>query len=194
MIAFVLGNGISRRTLDVNLLCSLGTVYGCNALYRDHTPHVLVATDRPIAQKIELSGYPKQHRFYTRRPMADSGALQVPERYFGFSSGPIALALAAMEGHQRIYLLGFDMGPTETGRFNNIYADTEFYKKTENGPTFTGNWVKQISAICKDNPNCCFFRVFGPTTAEIDDLSTVRNLSKLELADFVARINTPKDL
>jgi hypothetical protein len=86
------------------------------------------------------------------------------------------------------------MGPSETGKFNNVYADTEFYKQTINAPTFTGNWARQLCTVAKDHPNCEFIRVHGTTTAEIPDFNKVPNMQKLQFADFVARINKPKDL
>jgi hypothetical protein len=194
MAAFVLGNGISRRSIDVELLLKIAPVYGCNALYRTHTPTVLVSTDRPISQQIQESGYAKTNRFYTRRPIHNLGAQTVPREYFGFSSGPIATSLAAKDGHTRIYLLGFDMGPSETGKFNNVYADTEFYKQSINTPTFTGNWARQLCTVAKDHANCEFIRVHGSTTAEIPEFSKIPNMQKLQFADFVARINKPKAL
>ena len=103
--AFVLGNGISRQAIGVVAMGHMGMIYGCNALYREHTPDVLVATDRPIAEHIQRSGYSAAHRFYTRRPLPGFGAQVVPKPYFGYSSGPIAVALAALDQHQIIYLL-----------------------------------------------------------------------------------------
>ena len=44
-IAFVIGNGQSRSHFNLNTLRGKGTIYGCNALYRDFMPDVLVATD-----------------------------------------------------------------------------------------------------------------------------------------------------
>lgn len=195
MAAFVLGNGRSRESIDVDRLIELGPVYGCNALYRTHAPTALVATDRPIAEEIQASGYSLRHRFYTRRPLPNTGAQAVPRPYFGFSSGPIALALAAADSPgSRIYMLGFDLGPTESGRFNNVFADTEHYKRSESGPTFTGNWIRQLVRVMQDHPNCQFRRVHGATTADISEFAAVRNLERVELCEFLRRINTPKDL
>lgn len=193
MTAFVLGNGVSRAALDLDQLAAAGTVYGCNALYRTWTPTVLVATDQHIARAIQESGYARQHRFYTRRPLPRLGAQVVPREYFGFSSGPIATALAARDGHDPVYLLGFDMGPDHVGRFNNIYAGTEFYKCTNSEPTFTGNWVRQMVRVMNDHSRHCFVRVYGTTTAEISELQRVRNLQHESIQDFVSRINTCKE-
>jgi len=195
MAAFVLGNGQSRARINVDHLITLGPVYGCNALYRTHAVTALVATDRPIAEEIQNSGYSLRHRFYTRRPQPATGAQAVPRPYFGFSSGPIALALAAADNpSSRIYMLGYDMGPTAAGRFNNLFADTAHYKKSESGPTFTGNWIRQLLTVMRDHPACQFVRVHGATTADITEFGSVRNLERVAIAEFERRINTPKDL
>lgn len=191
--AFVLGNGVSRRDVSIPYLKQRGRVYGCNALYREHAPDVLVATDRPIATKIQESGYAHAHEFYTRKPLKDSGARPVPAEYQGYSSGPIAVGLAALAQHQHIYMIGFDMGPID-GKFNNVYADTEFYKTSKHPPTYTGNWVKQLIKIMADFPLARFYRIVGPTTAEIAEFQRVKNLKHQDLQGFLDRINNQKDL
>ncbi len=55
--AFVLGNGRSRQAVDLLTLKQHGPIYACNAIYREFTPDVLVATDMPIATVIQESGY-----------------------------------------------------------------------------------------------------------------------------------------
>ena len=192
--AFVLGNGVSRQSVSLDLLRGQGPVYGCNALYREFAPDVLVATDRPISAEIQNSGYAKKHLFYTRRPLEGLGAKKVPQQYFGYSSGPIATAIAAQDGHRHVYLLGFDMGPNQNQQFNNIYAGTEFYKPVGALPTFTGNWIKQITRIAGDFPNTHFFRICGSTTAKIAELEQIPNLQHLDLDTFLDRINNKKDL
>jgi hypothetical protein len=192
--AFVLGNGISRQLIDLNLLKTLGRVYGCNAIYREFEPDVLISTDLPISERIQHEGYGRTHVHYTRKPLPDSGSMRISQQYFGYSSGPAAVGQAALDGARAIYLIGFDMGPTRTGRFNNIYADTEFYKKSSANPTFTGNWVRQIRQIAKDFPKASFFRVVGDTTADLSDLRSIANMAHLPIADFQNRINNTKEL
>jgi len=194
MTAFVLGNGVSRNSIDVDQLLLAGMVYGCNGLYRTHTPTVLVATDRPISTVIQTSGYSARNRFYTRSPMPNSGAQMVPHKYRGFSSGPIAVSIACSDLNSRVYLLGFDMGPTVVGRFNNVYAGTDFYKAADANPTFVGNWIRQLTTVVRDFPQVQFVRVAGDTTADIKDLQGLSNLTHMPIADFAARINTTKDL
>lgn len=194
MTAFVLGNGLSRLAVDVAVLHQRGPVYGCNALYRTHTPTVLVATDQLIARAIQDSGYARKNRFYTRKPRAELGGLAVPKKYYGFSSGPIAVSLAAQDGHDPIYMIGFDMGPDQQGRFNNVYAGTEFYKPENSVPTFPGNWARQIRVVISDYIDRKFVRVCGHTTAEIKVFDGASNLEHMDLSRFLELINTPKEI
>ena len=192
--AFVIGNGISRQSVNLEQLKPLGKIYGCNALYRDFTPDVLISTDRPISAQIQQSGYPTKNKFYTRKPLDGLGALKVPKEYYGFSSGPLATGIAAIDQHRIIYMIGFDMGPTLEKKFNNVYASTEFYRTADATPVFTGNWIKQILTITKDFPKTQFVRVQGKTTATIAEFDMVKNLTHLPLNTFVDRINNQKDL
>jgi hypothetical protein len=191
--AFVLGNGVSRQQVDLSNLRHLGKIYGCNALYRDFVPDVLVSTDKPISTRIQDSGYPHNNRFYTRRPVPGNGANPVPQKYYGYSSGPIAASIAAIDGAVIIYLVGFDMGPV-SNHFNNVYADTEFYKKSSAPPTFTGNWARQLTQIMRDFSNTAFVRIMGNTTAPIEDFASSRNFRTMSMEDFQNRINNTKDL
>ena len=193
-IAFVLGNGQSRAAVDLHRLKLFGSIYGCNGLYRDFEPDCLVATDRPIAEAIQRSGYSKKHRFYTRKPLPDSGAQIVPRKYHGNSSGPIACAIAALDGHDRIYLLGYDMGPSPAMRFNNIYAGTEFYKGPDAAPTYTGNWIRQLIAVTQDFPKTRFIRVCGPTTADIKEFKNIGNFDNIDIKIFCYRLDTNNGL
>lgn len=189
--AFVLGNGRSREPIDLDTLKTKGAVYGCNALYRSFVPDVLVATDRPISMAIQESGYAKKHRFYTRKPLPESGAQRLNSKYQGFSSGPNATALACLDGYQRIYMLGFDLGTTN-GQFNNLYADTDFYKKSKDPPTFSGNWIKQIVQICADFSTREFVRVVGQESARVPALENISNMRELPILEFQTLLNTAK--
>ena len=60
---FVIGNGQSRRDLDIDELKQHGMVYGCNGLYRDFTPDVLCVLDAGLCLEVVESGYPaKGHK------------------------------------------------------------------------------------------------------------------------------------
>lgn len=181
--AFVLGNGQSRKTLDLDRLRPHGHVYGCNAIYRDWTPDTLVTVDKNISEQIQHAGYGQRHRLFTRKPLPGLGALRIPEHYWGYSSGPAALALACIDRHAPIYLLGFDMGSVGD-RFNNVYADTEFYKKSSARPTYAGNWVRQVIEVARNFPACQIVRVTGSESAQVQDFDRKSNIDHMDIAHF----------
>ena len=157
-------------------------------------PDVLISTDTPISERIQSEGYSQKNTHYTRKPLPDSGSRRIAQKYFGYSSGPVAVGQAAIDGATAIYLVGFDLGPTTDGKFNNVYAGTEFYKQVGASPTFTGNWVKQLTKVISDNPHQTFTRVIGNTTSDQPDLNKLINYKTLCLKDFLNLINNTKDL
>ena len=54
--AFVLGNGTSRKSIDIKSLEPHGMIYGCNALYREYDPDYLVAVDVKMVLEISSTG------------------------------------------------------------------------------------------------------------------------------------------
>jgi len=192
--AFVLGNGVSRLAVNLHQLQEFGPIYGCNALYREFMPTVLISTDRPISTRIQEEGIASRIRMYTRKPIPGLGALRIPNDWYGFSSGPAATAIAAQDRHVAVYMLGFDLGPLPGEKFNNIYADTEFYKKSSARPTFSGNWVRQIQQIAKTFPKTNFFRIVGTTTASIAEFNKIPNMCHMPMTEFLDRINNTKEL
>jgi hypothetical protein len=63
---FCIGNGESRQSFDLQKLKSVGKIYGCNALYRDFKPDVLVAVDNGIMHEIYQSGYCQKNETWLR--------------------------------------------------------------------------------------------------------------------------------
>ena len=54
---FCIGNGESRSQVDLIRLRPHGKIYGCNGLYRDFKPDVLVSVDGPMMHEVYQSGY-----------------------------------------------------------------------------------------------------------------------------------------
>ena len=189
--AFILGNGRSRLAVNLNKLAECGAVFGCNRLYQDFTPHCLVSTDRPIAEEIQNSGYAQQNRFHTRKPIEGSGARLLIKEYKGFSSGPNAAALALVDGHSDIYLIGMDLGTTN-GMVNNVYTGTQFYKKELDSPTFSGNWINQIITLTEDFNNRQFWRIEGHESAFIPKFNKIQNMRILSMDKFLEKVNTAR--
>jgi hypothetical protein len=189
--AFILGNGKSRLLVDLTKLSPLGATYGCNWLCKTFSPDCLVATDRPIADAIQQSGYAQKHRFHTRKPIVDLGGKHLSNDYKGFSSGPNAAALACIDGHSDIYLIGMDLGTTN-GMFNNVYVDTQFYKKELDPPTYAGNWINQLVKLTEDYPNRQFYRVEGTESAFVKQFNNLVNVQILTMDKFLTMVNTAR--
>lgn len=63
---FILGNGESRKDLNLDTLSLRGNIYGCNALYRDYTPHALICVDAKMIHEVYSSGYCSNNTMYAR--------------------------------------------------------------------------------------------------------------------------------
>lgn len=186
-IAFVLGNGTSRATINPYSLRGLGKIYGCNALYREFEPDYLVAVDTKMVLEINKAGYQHKHEVWTNPNRSYSQFKNF--NYFnpskGWSSGPTALWLASEHSYDTIFILGFDYKGLEEGKFlNNIYADTPNYKKSNEGATFFGNWMRQTSTVIKSNPDTKYIRVINEQGYIPKDLAKFDNLQHVKVEDF----------
>ena len=63
---FVLGNGESRLGIDLIGLKLQGKMYGCNALYRNFAPDVLICVDGGMQHEVYSSGYAVDNKCYFR--------------------------------------------------------------------------------------------------------------------------------
>ena len=184
-VAFVLGNGKSRLNINHRKLKPLGTIYGCNALYREFEPDHLVAVDVKMVNEIIASGYHHTNAVWTNPNKGINATTGI--NYFsphkGWSSGPTALHFAATQGHKTVYILGFDY-QGNNGLFNNVYADTFNYKKSSDSATFFGNWLGQTEKTIKEFPSVTFFRVIEKGYFVPDKLQGIRNLNHITLEDF----------
>ena len=63
---FCIGNGESRKGFDLEKLKQHGTIYGCNAIYRDFMPDVLTAVDHGIMHEIYHAGIAQKIPCYFR--------------------------------------------------------------------------------------------------------------------------------
>ena len=148
-IAFVLGNGTSRSNISPNELQQLGKVYGCNALYRSFAPDYLIAVDTKMIVEINKTEYQKSNAVWTNpnKLYSSMEGFNFFQPSKGWSSGPTALWLASQQEYQIIYILGFDFKGTDSNNFNNIYSDTENYKKSNDTATYYGNWLRQTKTV-----------------------------------------------
>lgn len=184
--AFVLGNGRSRLLANVESLLAQGTVYGCNAIYREFDPHYLIAVDVKMVNEIISAGYNKTHQVWTNlnKGVNSKENINFFKPHKGWSSGPTALWFAASQGHPEIYILGFDYQGIN-GKLNNVYADTFNYKKSTDTATYHLNWLGQTEKVIKEFKNTKFYRIIEPSAYIPDKLGTgLTNLKHISYKDF----------
>lgn len=185
-VAFVLGNGTSRLQLNHKNLLDKGIVYACNAIYREFEPHHLIAVDVKMINEIVASGYHKTHSVWTNpnKGISTKHYLNIFNPHKGWSSGPTALWFASEQHHKDIYIFGFDYQGLE-GKFNNVYADTYNYKKSNDAATFHGNWLSQTERTIKDFRNTQYYRVINPGDFIPDQLGIqLKNLKHITYEEF----------
>tara|TARA_B100000780_G_scaffold276793_1_gene246097 strand:+ start:858 stop:1442 length:585 start_codon:yes stop_codon:yes gene_type:complete len=183
--AFVLGNGTSRSSIELPQLKPHGTIYGCNALYREFEPDHLIAVDTKMILEINNAGYQHSHSVWTNpnRAFSHFTGFDTFNPSKGWSSGPTALWLASTHDIHTVYIIGFDYQGIEH-KINNIYADTPNYKKSHDSATFHGNWLNQTMITCKKFDQKRYIRVLGDNPFIPKEFSKIDNLSHITIEEF----------
>jgi len=194
---FCIGNGESRKDFDLDRLRPLGRIYGCNALYRDFTPDVLVAVDRGIINEIYDSGYTKDRETWFRNT-PKPGVKQVhsicPNNSdIGWACGAMAAYIGIQQTEpEEVYMIGHDFRSNDN-KLNNIYKDTKNYNPSTRSPIPATNWLHQWGTLIKDNPDIKFLKV-NQTLEETDVVNTrieefkeYKNLEYITYEDIFSR-------
>lgn len=171
--ALVIGNGESRRCIDLETYRTTHTLIGCNAVHRDLIVDHLIccdrrmaaeATENPKTENTEIYVRPSWFHFF-RKIQKNKNIKLVPNLpYKGelkrddpdhWGSGGYAVLLAADLGFKEIELIGFDLYPTNT-TVNNLYKGTPNYARIDARPIDYSYWVYQIAQIFKFYPDTTF--------------------------------------
>lgn len=135
---FLIGNGKSRKNFDLEYLRPYGTIIGCNALYRDFSPDILVAIDAKLLNEL------KDARYEGRCIIPNNRSVKVPpatkwktERFN--TSGCFAMHLISRVMKPKLcFMLGMDNYP------GNVYDGTKNYApNTLQNFTGVGNYYLQ---------------------------------------------------
>ena len=160
--AFIIGNGTSRLEFDIKLLKDAGTVFGCNALYRDfqpnyELPHYLVAIDPGIITEIECSTFPASRFIVPPLDEQWEPAAVNPNR--PRSNAGTNAALEAMKmGHKQLIFIGFDFLQQDIKQsVSNMYDGTDNYgMDTRARPADNLGRISYMQWIGKQNPDVSF--------------------------------------
>jgi len=193
--AAVIGNGESRATMDLNLVVNhvsgIGGVnslqtYGCNALYREHSPDFLVAVGDEIIEEIAASDYCNNNIVYAN---ADA-LLDYPGKFYlipqnlYFDAGAVAAYMACFDGHKKVFLLGFD-SYDQDGPYNNIYKGTNAYQLTDKVHSNV-YFTNSLHAVMTTYNDVEFVRVMPNSTWWAHDRHiSLPNFRQIEYTDFV---------
>ena len=200
-IAFVLGNGESRKGIQIEDLKKHGKVYACNAVYRTDRPDFLVAVDPKMMLEIAESDDMMKNQVWSNCNNQSNKVQRILDhvKWFqpslGWSSGPTALRMACERKHTEIYLLGFDyQGHRDAkmanrNKVNNIYKDTRNYKKGQDEGTFYGNWMNQTKRCLQDFKDINFTRVIPKDWISPKDLTWNKNLTTTLIPEFLTKFN-----
>lgn len=199
--AFVLGNGESRRGIDIDDLKEKGTVFACNGVYRTHRPHYLIAVDPKMILEIAEGDYMLHNKVYSNFNAQYNKNQKIIDHCnwfkpsLGWSSGPTALRLACDLGFKEIYVLGFDYqghkedGKSQRFKFNNVFKDTRNYKKGNDEATFYGNWMNQTKRCLQDFKDVKFHRVIPKGWFQPKDLGWSGNIDHPTTEEFLEKFS-----
>jgi hypothetical protein len=192
--AFVLGNGTSRAPILPVDLKPYGTIYGCNALYREFKPDHLIAVDTKMIKEITSTGYHLENPVWTNpnRYSREIPKLNLFNPNLGWSSGPSALNLASEHNYETIYILGFDYEGIGKNHelVNNVYSGTINYKNINDRATYHGNWTRQTSTCIKKHSRIKYIRVIKDQSSFVPDvLIGLPNLTHVTVEKFMKNFN-----
>ncbi len=128
--AFIIGNGPTRKDINLDNLVGKGTIFACNALYRDFDKYdYLISIDKSFQEIIEEHWgkekdsriiFPPDHECYEHEDYSKQRRRS--------NAGMNAMLEAIKRKHDKLFCLGFDfLISDEKKSTDNIYKDTEGY-------------------------------------------------------------------
>jgi hypothetical protein len=202
--AIVLGNGESRKHIDLTSFNDQHTLFGCNAIHRDIIVDHLICCDHRMVREALKNSEIKRSLIYVRSnwyhyfrkilknknvkllpslPYQGSDRADKPENW---GSGAYAILTAATLGFSNINIIGFDLYGVN-GRVNNVYKDTENYSDSTKHAVDHSYWVYQISKTFELFSNTQF-NIFNCNNWVMPERWCRRNVKKLNI-DLVCQLN-----
>jgi hypothetical protein len=187
-IAFIIGNGTSRKPIDLYSLVGKGTIYGCNALYRSFNNwDYLVAIDDGMIDELirinfengEVIIPPLEERF--------ESAEYSPNRRRS-NAGMNAMLESIRRGAKFLYCLGFDFILDGDISVDNIYKNTANYGP-ETHANISDNYyrIKYLEWFIGKYPEVTFIFVVpnGANVKRVDG----KNVIGMSIDSFIKKVN-----
>lgn len=207
MNLFIIGNGESRKNFDLNVLRNKGCIIGCNAIYRDFKPDILISVDRSMIKEIrDNCKFLKDILFVWRKRYKNSATQNDLQREFYFDSGEglyqrkdilsedkgwsagVTAVLVCLRDIfsieygvlvDNVYLIGFDLSRLKNGKGSSMYKDTDNYIKSNSPGATHGTSVKQLKLCFNMFNNITFKRVIDKNhfLKEWKDIDNIKNIT-----------------
>ena len=159
--ACIIGNGASRKDLNLEKLRDVGTIFGCNALYRDFEPDYLVAIDDKMIEEIKES-----YGNLSRCIFPHENDRYEPPEVYGLTGGPtprsnagmVAMRYAIAMGFNELVCFGFDFLVVDDEiATSNLYDGTNAYEmETRAVLSDTRNRMRFLAWLIESNPDVNF--------------------------------------
>jgi hypothetical protein len=186
----LVGNGASRKGIDLHWLKARCQVWGCNYIYTEgFYPDRLYATSSGVLRNLvkdQVAAQCPVHipSFHFNTQWHEMGGF-VLERAEGKSSGCQALWTACQETQWReIYLIGFDLYVDNLSPVpHHIHGNAGGYDRKA-----VGKWVAQMEKLMGTHFWKQFYRVDRKTIPEFLGLSNLTHISRNVFLDQVEEV------
>jgi hypothetical protein len=167
--AYIIGNGASRKDLNLEALRDVGTIFGCNALYRDFDPDYLVAIDDKIIEEIKQSYthlnrciFPPEEERYEPLGVYGITSGQTPRS----NAGMVAMQQAIQMGYTELICFGFDFLVVDDNvAVSNLYDGTNGYEmETRAVLRDTRGRMRFLAWLIETNPDVNFIFAYPNST------------------------------
>lgn len=186
-IAIIIGNGKSREEINLDTLLGQGTIFGCNALYRDFDGYdYLVAIDDRMINEIQTtekritgqSIFPPEHERYEETTGRRNNA------------GMVAMREAIKQGHDMLYCVGFDFILDGNDSVDNVYLGTPNYTPETQYGLLEANYhrIKYLEWVAGQNPEIKFIFII-PDNAKTKKIESP-NIIGIPLNVFTKKLET----
>ncbi len=192
-----IGNGESRKDLNLQLLTGKYPLIGCNAVHRDAIVDHLICCDTRMVYEAIQNINTSHTKIYTRSDwlhqfVKNNNVTSVPEIPYSstkrpdlprnWGSGCYALLLAATMSKSKIYMIGFDLYGLDN-KLNNVYKDTKNYRLAESNSIDPAYWIYQsyrVFTIFSESD----FHIFNHSDWRIPDSWKLPNVKIFDIKDF----------
>ena len=128
--AFIIGNGPTRKPINLDNLVGKGTIFACNALYRDFDKYdYLISIDKSFQSIIDLHWEEEKDSRIIFPPDDECYEdAEYSEQRRRSNAGMNAMLEAIKKKHDKLFCLGFDFLIADAKKStDNVYKDTEGY-------------------------------------------------------------------